>query len=201
MSALRAFDRAALALLVVGSCTLLRPGSETAASVSLFGREVRLDRDRRILAWPGEDAPYAHVAGLAWRALETKFPVQDNGLETWLSYSRFDPDTSEGIAWPHNPAGFYAMLTDSAVLWYAFSGDRAAIDVARKALSYQMTHGTTPADWDWARVPYASAGAGDVEYGGADDAWCNFCGRGDGIGVIEPDKVESLASRICECSR
>ena len=192
MSALRAFDRAALALLVVGSCTLLRPGSETAASVSLFGREVRLDRDRRILAWPGEDAPYAHVAGLAWRALETKFPVQDNGLETWLSYSRFDPDTSEGIAWPHNPAGFYAMLTDSAVLWYAFSGDRAAIDVARKALSYQMTHGTTPADWDWARVPYASAGAGDVEYGGADDAWCNFCGRGDGIGVIEPDKVGEL---------
>ena len=192
MSALRALDRAALALLAVGSCTLLRPGSGTAASVSLFGREVRLDRDRRILAWPLEEAPYAHVAGLAWNALETKFPVQDNGLETWLTYSRFDPKTYEGIAWPHNPAGFYAMLTDSAVLWYAFSGDRAAIEVARKALDYQMAHGTTPDDWDWARVPYASAGAGDTDYGGADDAWCDFCGRGDGIGVIEPDKVGEL---------
>ncbi len=190
----RACDRAALALLAVGACTLLRPGPGlgTAASVSLFGREVRLDGAGRVLAWPLEDAPYAHVAGLAWRALETKFPVQDNGLATWLTYSRFDPDTSEGIAWPHNPAGFYAMLTDSAVLWYAFSGDRAAIEVARKGLAYQMAHGTTPDDWDWARVPYASSGAGDVEYGGADDTWCDFCGRGDGVGVIEPDKVGEL---------
>ncbi len=84
------------------------------------------------------------------------------------------------------------MLTDSAVLWYAFSGDNAAIDVARKALDYQLAHGTTPADWDWASVPYASAGAGDVDYRGADDAWCDFCGRGDGLGVIEPDKVGEL---------
>jgi hypothetical protein len=41
-------------------------------------------------------------------------------------------------------------------------------------------------------VPYASATAGDVEYAGADDAWCDFCGRGDGVGVIEPDKVGEL---------
>jgi hypothetical protein len=84
------------------------------------------------------------------------------------------------------------MLTDSAVLWYAFSGDVGAVEVARKALSYQIAHGTTPNDWDWARVPYASSGAGDVEYQGADDSWCDFCGRGDGIGVIEPDKVGDL---------
>jgi hypothetical protein len=192
VSAPRAFDRAALALLAVGSCTLLHPGPQPVARATLFAREVRLDRDRRILAWPLEDSPYTRVAGLAWKALETKFPPEDNGLETWLTYSRFDPDTSEGIAWPHNPAGFYAMLTDSAVLWYAFSGDSAAIEVARKALAYQMAHGTTPDDWEWARVPYASAGAGDVDYGGADDTWCNFCGRGDGIGVIEPDKVGEL---------
>ena len=164
MFAGRAFDWTALVLLAVGSCTLLGPGPASAGPASLFGRKVRLDRHRRILAWPLDDAPYAHVAGLAWKALETKFPLQDNGLETWLTYSRFDPDTAEGIAWPHNPAGFYAMLTDSAVLWYAFSGDGAAIEVARKALAYQMAHGTTPADWDWARVPYASAGAGDVDY-------------------------------------
>jgi hypothetical protein len=84
------------------------------------------------------------------------------------------------------------MLTDSAVLWYAFSGDRAAVDLAQKALDYQLAHGTTPSDWDWGGVPYASAGAGDVDYRGADDEWCDFCGRGDGLGVIEPDKVGEL---------
>jgi hypothetical protein len=181
-----------LTLITIGATTLLEPASSLATQDSLFGRPVRLDSDGTLISWSPHDAPYAQVARLAWTALETKFPIQDNGLETWLTFSRFDPDTFEGIAWPHNPASFYSMLTDSAVLWYAFSADAAAIEVAHKALSYQIAHGTTPADWDWARVPFASAGAGDLEYGGADDTWCNLCGRGDGIGVIEPDKVGEL---------
>ena len=158
----------------------------------IAGHPVRLDAADKLLSWSTADAPYAHVAAIAWQALETKFPVQDNGLETWLANSRFDPVTFEGINWPHNPAGLYAMLTDSAVLWYAFSGDRAAVDVARRALDYQLSHGTTPEGWDWERVPYASANAGDVDYRGADDSWCDHCGRGDGAGVIEPDKVGEL---------
>jgi hypothetical protein len=151
-----------------------------------------VDDTRKLLSWSRAGSPYAHVASLAWQALRTRFPVQDNGLETWLGWSRFDPDDFQGVAWPHNPAGLYAMLTDSAVLWYAFSGDHAPVDLVRKALGYQLDHGTTPADWDWASVPYASAGAGDVDYRGADDEWCDFCGRGDGLGVIEPDKVGEL---------
>jgi hypothetical protein len=173
---------------------------------TIAGHPIRVDAERKLLAWTGQpavgpvraqpgpavDAPYARVAQLAWQALETKFVPPDAGMPIWLAYSRFDPDTFDGVAWPHNPAGFYAMITDSAVLWHAFSGDDAAVDVARTALDYQMAHGTTPADWDWARVPYASAGAGDADYQGADDAWCDYCGRGDGIGVIEPDKVGEL---------
>jgi hypothetical protein len=188
----RGLRRAVLAILAIGASTILEPGSGRATTYSLFGRPVRLDRDRGLISWSTEDSPYAHVARLAWKALETKFPVQDNGLETWLTYSRFDPETFDGIAWPHNPASFYAMLTDSAVLWYGFSGDEAAIRVARKALTHQLAHGTTPDDWDWATVPFASAAAGEPVYGGADDTWCDLCGRGDGIGVIEPDKVGEL---------
>jgi hypothetical protein len=187
----RAIEATSLIVLTVGACTLLEP-TQRAGPYLLFDHEIRLDREGNILGWWPQDSPYAHVARLAWNALETKFPLQENGLETWLTYSRFDPDTFEGIAWPHNPAGFYAMLTDSALLWYEFSGDRAAVDMVHKMLAHQLAHGTTPADWDWARVPFASAAAGDVDYGGADDTWCDFCGRGDGIGVIEPDKVGEL---------
>ncbi len=169
----------------------LRP-AETGSPAEIIGHPVRTDANRRLLSWSDTDCPYALVARLAFHALETKFPAQDNRLPTWLGYSRFDPDTFEGIAWPHNPAGLYAMLTESAVLWYAFSGDQAALDLARRALDYQIDHGTTPRQWDWAEVPYASAGAGDEDYRGADDRWCDFCGRGDGIGVIEPDKVGEL---------
>jgi hypothetical protein len=192
MPVLRLPRRSALALIALGAWALLEPESGYATTQLLFGRPVRLDRRHRLVSWASEDSPYTHVARLAWTALETKFPVQDNGLKTWLTFSRFDPATSEGVAWPHNPAGFYAMLTDSAVLWYAFSGDAGAIDVARTALAYQIAHGTTPDGWDWPRVPFASSGAGDLDYQGADDSWCDFCGRGDGIGVIEPDKVGEL---------
>ncbi|MGH7269998.1 MAG: hypothetical protein ACREJ3_06165, partial [Polyangiaceae bacterium] len=159
---------------------------------SIATHVIRLDEGGHLLSWSDADSPYAQIARLAWHAFSTKFSVQDNGVVTWLTYSRFDPDTFDGINWPHNPASLYAMLTDSAVLWYAFSGDRGPVGLADTALRYQLAHGTTPPDFDWASVPYASANPGDLEYRGADDEWCGYCGRGDGLGVIEPDKVGEL---------
>jgi hypothetical protein len=171
---------------------LLPLRSLAAGSRRLFGREVRLDRDGKLVSWSTQPSPYAHITRLAWHGFETKFRPKADGRELWLAYSRFDPDTLEGINWPHNPASLYAMLTDFAVRWYAFSGDADAVRVARKALDYHLAHGTTPGDWAWARVPFASAGAGDADYAGADDAWCDRCGRGDGVGVVEPDKIGAL---------
>jgi hypothetical protein len=170
------------------SCSRVVPG----VPATIAGHPVRLDPAGRLLSWSTEDSPYAAVSRRAWTALESGFPVQDNGLETWLAYSRFDPQTRSGVNWPHNPAGLYAMLTDSAVLWYAYSGDRAALELVGKALDHQIAHGSTPAGWDWARVPYASADPGATDYAGADDSWCDSCGRGDGAGVIEPDKIGEL---------
>lgn len=158
----------------------------------IIGHLVRVDPRGHLLSWSTSDSPYGEIARLAFHALESDFQPPDGAPPVWLGYSRFDPDTFEGIAWPHNPAGLYAMLVDSAVLWFQFSGDHGAIDLARTAVDYQLAHGTTPEDWAWASVPYASAGAGDADYRGADDQWCDFCGRGDGIGVIEPDKVGEL---------
>jgi hypothetical protein len=186
-----AISMAAAGLGVLSGTSCERPIA-TSSPPTIGGRAIRVAADRRLLPWSTGPAPYAEVARLAFTALETRFPVQDNGLPTYLAYSRFDPEDLSGVGWPHNPAGLYAMLTDSAVLWYAFSGDEAAVDLVRTALDHQLAHGTTPADWDWASVPYASSNPGDVDYRGADDEWCNFCGRGDGLGVIEPDKVGEL---------
>jgi len=185
----------ALLVAVLGVAAVAPACTQPAASSApptIVGHPIRIDRERKLLPWSREPSPFAHVARLAWTALETKFPPQDNGLPTYLAHSRFDPGEFWGVSWPHNPAGLYSMLTDSAVLWYAFSGDDAAVDLVRRALDYQLAHGTTPPDWDWASVPFASADPGDTDYRGADDEWCDFCGRGDGVGVIEPDKVGEL---------
>ncbi|MGA2448294.1 MAG: hypothetical protein ABTD50_06450 [Polyangiaceae bacterium] len=158
----------------------------------LMDHAIVLDADRRLLSWSNADSPYAEVARLAADAFVTRFAVQESGVETWLAWSRFDPESFEGVNWPHNPAGLYAMVMDSATLWYAFSGDHRLLDAALKGLDAALAHGTTPSSWNWALVPYASADPGEIDYRGANDSWCDSCGRGDGTGVIEPDKVAEL---------
>jgi len=172
---------------VVG-CTHRSPGP----TEMLMDHPVALDSDHMLLSWSTSDSPYADVARRAANAFVTTFLNRDVGIETWLAWARFDPVTFEGISWPHNPAGLYAMLMDSATQWYAFSGDRRLLEASLKALDAELTHGTTLPSWDWPLVPFASADPGTLEYRGADDSWCDFCGRGDGIGVIEPDKVAEL---------
>jgi hypothetical protein len=180
----------------------------SALSAPLFGQQKRvnghpvvLDTQGKLLSWvtPQERA-YDHVVKLAWNFIENKVPVETNGLKVYLVHSTFDPSTLRGTDWPHNPAGLYAMFLDSALAYYAYSGDTVALDRVREMLEYQLAHGTTPAGWEWASVPYASSDAGATEYFGADDVkYCEkappgsgACGRGDGHFAIQPDKVGEL---------
>jgi len=172
------------------------------ASPSLATHHVVLDESGLLLPWvePREDA-YATVVRLAWERLLTGFPTEENGLPTWLTYCCFDAQTLRGTSWPHNPASVYAGLVQGAAAWHAFSGDRRVIDLVRRALDYQLENGTTPDDpsWAWPSVPYASSDHGAVRYRGAHDFLYAEqddprprLGRGDGYGVIEPDKVGEL---------
>ncbi len=178
-----------IALLAVASIACRRENPPIAAHTPvLSGHPVQLDQEGKIVAWTS----YGEIARLGFHALTTKFPNQPNGKPTYYAHSRFDPVTFEGDGWPHNPAGLNAMLTDSALRWFAYSGDRAPLELARGLLDHQLAHGTTKPTATWASVPYASADAGSLEWKGADDSFCEHCGTGDGPGVIEPDKVGEL---------
>jgi len=174
-----------------GMCRKHRaPAPKTASTKPIHKmnrHRVLLDAEGKILPWTS----YDEVARLAFRGLAA-FPRQPNGLPTWYSHSRFEPETLAGVTWPHNPAGLNAMLVDSAIGWYAFSGDRSIIELVRGSLDHQLAHGTTPGEWSWASVPFSSADPGAVDYQGADDAFCEHCGRGDGPGHLEPDKIGEL---------
>ena len=58
-------------------------------------------------------------------------------------------------------------------------------------LDYQLKNGTTPLDFKWANVPYASADPLSTIYQGA-TRWEQEGMRGDGLHGIEPDKVGEL---------
>jgi hypothetical protein len=161
----------------------------------LASHPVVLDSQGKLLSWvePQERA-YDRIMRLAWDFLLHKAPTESNRLKAFYSYCCLDPDSLRGTAWPHNPAGLNAMLVDSAVPYYAYSGDKAVVELVADLLDYQLDHGTTPPDWKWGSVPYASADHGATEYRGAHDFLYDkkAPGRGDGYGVIEPDKVGEL---------
>jgi len=165
----------------------------TPAQEVLNGHAIRLDSTGRLIPWvTPEDEAFDRVVRLAWDFLLTKVPTEKNGLKTFYSYCCMDLKSMHGTAWPHNPAFVNASLADSAAAFYAYSGDRAVLNLVKDLLDYQLAHGTTPRTWAWGGVPYASANHGDTEYRGSFEFQYGQPGEqaiGDGYGVIEPDKV------------
>ncbi len=151
---------------------------------------AELDSQGKVLAWyqPDQNLGYDQFLRLDWGFLEHKVPIDTvTGVKVYLTAPIFDGSTLQGISWQHNPAGTYAHLMDSLVGWYAYSGDQESIGVMRGMLDYQLAHGTTPANWNWAEVPFATSCLHDKEYG--------RCLRDlplDYYGGIETDKVGEL---------
>jgi hypothetical protein len=175
---------------------------------------VKLDVNGKLLSWvEPQDMAYDRVMRLAWDFLLDSVPVESNGLKTYFTYCCMDTLGQHTEDWPHDPAMVYGAFADSAVAYYAYSGDRSVVKLVEALLDYDLVHGRTPADWNWASVPYASSDAGAQDYSGADDVHYNKycgqisipgytppkidwkgkgCGTGDGRYVIEPDKVGEL---------
>src|SRR5271167_4592631 len=115
----------ALVLAVAG----LNARAETRAeSNELIGHKVVLDAKGKLLAW----TPYDRVMHLAWTAFKS-IPVQSYGVKPYIVFPRFE-GTGEhpfnGIMWAHNPAGLAAMIGDSALSYYAYSGDFDVLGIA-----------------------------------------------------------------------
>ena len=103
---------------------------------------------------------------LGWDFLEHKVPDDpETGLMIYLINSVCNGKTLLGQYWQHNPAMVYGSMVDSLVAWYPYSGDEQAKAVVRQMLDYQLAHGTTPADWNWPDVPFATSCGNQPDYG------------------------------------
>jgi hypothetical protein len=153
-----------------------------------------LDQQGKLLAWyqPDKNLGYDQVLRLGWSFIEHKVPVDTRthtGLKIYLINSVMDGDTLQGEYWQHNPAMVYAAFVDGVVAWYPYSGDEEAIAAVRGMLDYQIAHGTTPADWDWPNVPFATSCDDQTEYGR-----CIENMPKEFYGGIETDKVGQLGA-------
>jgi hypothetical protein len=155
---------------------------------------VVVDAQGKLLAWyqPKKNLGYDHVIRLGWDFIEHKVPqdsLYGTGLKVYLINSVFDGKTLQGTNWQHNPAMLFASFVDSLVGWYPYSGDEEAVQAVRGMLDYQLAHGTTPSDWEWPDVPFATSCGNAPEYGRCiQDMPHEF------YGGIETDKVGELGT-------
>jgi hypothetical protein len=174
----------------------LPAGAQTYLNAQMPWHEVVLDSQGRVVSWyhPEKNLGYDQFLRLDWDFLEHKVPIDTaTGVKVYLTASMFDGTTFQGINAQTNPAGTFAHFMDLLLGWYPYSGDSESIGVMREMLDYQLAHGLTPADWDWASVPFATACLHDKEYGRCiQDMPENF------YGGIETDKVGELGLSFVE---
>ena len=170
---------------------------------SIGSHLAEYDNRGEILSWykPGiPGAGYDHVVGLASEFMKSGVPMEAKTGEkmyfvTCCFHGSFSDDGDVQIIpedWMHNPACVFAGAVISLAKGYRiYSGDNSYLDIVREMLDYQLQNGTTPSDWLWANVPYASSDPFETIYKGA-VRWEDDGMRGDGLYGVEPDKIGEL---------
>lgn len=179
--------------LMLLACTLAAQEPQFVNAQVTF-HKPQLDSLGKLLAWyePAKNKGYDQVLKLGWDFIEHKVPTDvrhHTGLKIYLINSVMDDKTKQGEYWQHNPAMVYAGFVDGVVAWYPYSGDKEAVDAVRGMLDYQLAHGTTPADWAWPGVPFATSCDDQTEYG-----HCIENMPKEFYGGIETDKVGQLGA-------
>ncbi len=170
---------------------------------TMCGAKVNLDKNGKLLARYQSNQPGASYSIAAKLAVDfwKKCPVSPtNKLPLYITHCSMYRDGKGGFvgsSWPHNPICVNSGMVQSfAIDWYNFSGDTSMITITKLALDHQINMGTTPSDWVWANVPYASSEAGEALYDGAskfDTAITDENkGRGDGSYSLEIDKIGEM---------
>jgi hypothetical protein len=148
------------------------------------------DASGGLLAWykPQQGLGYAQVLRLGWNFLEHKIPDEaGTDLKTYLVNSNFDGTTGQGAYWQSNPSMVFGSFVDSALAWYPYSGDEAAISTVKGMLDYLLAHGLTPKSWKWSGVPFPTGCGNQPDYGRClSDLPKSY------YGGIEPDKVGEI---------
>jgi hypothetical protein len=140
----------------------------------------------KIVSWTANPTDgYSTIVASAWNYLLNSVPNDPSTSKpAYYSRSYLDPNTQQVVNWDHNPAGLYAMLIESALKYYAYSGNANVMQLAINVATWHLNHGMTSTSDSWASVPYSEGPYGSLTYNGANQA--------DGVGNLEPDKIGEL---------
>jgi hypothetical protein len=134
----------------------------------IAGREVQLDARGRLLPWPYADNPGrsydAHVLA-QWTLLRGLF----GRMPYFHCCFQLDPASLEPVAdpnWANSTAYLRGMMIGFVERLYPYTGDARTLSYVEAFVDYELDHGLTPSDYQWASVPYPSADPGAADYKG-----------------------------------
>ena len=157
---------------------------------TLNGHTVAGDSSNKLISWLGPvDTAYETAVEIAWDFLLNRVPNDSQGLKAYYTHSYLHSGSLDPSGWENNPADKNAGIIESALHYYAYSGDARVITLARQMVDYHLDNGMTAAAGVWPSVPYASGCGNCVVYDGSGS---------DGQGYIEPDKVGSLGLALLQ---
>lgn len=186
MRELRNAFRIALALTLTASISAQQKFSviSTVDAPTIAARPVALDAQGKLLPWPMPDnigySYSSHVLS-QWTILWDQYNRQR--LHYYHCCFDIDRTTYELIPdqkWVNSTGYLRAMLQGFIERLYPYTGDERMLVFLEDFVDYELEHGLTPADYAWARVPYASADPGARDYRG----WSSH-----GTDYIEPHVV------------
>ncbi len=175
-----------LALLIViqSSAQQKFPVTSVVDAPAIADRPVALDAQGKLLPWPMPDnigySYSSHVLS-QWTVLWDQYNRQR--LHYFHCCFDIDKTTYELIPdqkWANSTGYLRAMMQGFIERLYPYTGDPRMITFLEDFFDYELEHGTTPADYAWSGVPYASADPGVADYRG----WSNH-----GHDYIEPHVV------------
>ncbi|HLW85557.1 MAG TPA: hypothetical protein VKR60_10110 [Candidatus Sulfotelmatobacter sp.] len=160
------------------------PVVSAADEPTIAGRPVALDAQGKLLPWPMPDnigySYSSHVLS-QWTILWDQYNRQR--LHYFHCCFDIDRTTYELIPdqkWANSTGYLRAMMQGFIERLYPYTGDERMLTFLEDFVDYELEHGTTPAGYAWARVPYASADPGVRDYKG----WSSH-----GTDYIEPHVV------------
>ncbi len=175
-----------LALLIVIQSAAQQkfPVTSVVDAPTIADRPVALDAQGKLLPWPmPEDIGYSYSSHVLsqWTVLWDQYNRQR--LHYFHCCFDIDKTTYELIPdqkWANSTGYLRAMMQGFIERLYPYTGDQRMITFLEDFFDYELEHGTTPVDYAWSGVPYASADPGVADYRG----WSNH-----GHDYIEPHVV------------
>ncbi len=152
---------------VAGAGEWLAPTS-TVNEPLIAGREVQLDARGELLPWPFPDNPgrsYDTHVRTQWALLQGLF----GRMPYFYCCFQIDPASFKPVpdpGWVNSTAYLRGMMIGFVERLYPYTGDARTLEYVEQFVDYELAHGLSPQDYQWAGVPYPSADPGAAEYRG-----------------------------------